>query len=62
MKGKWIPLLCWVAQVLICTAGVVSFIILAISGEQMLSWIPTLLAAIVLLASGLFHIITLLKD
>lgn len=61
MKRKIISYLCWGMQVLICTAAVVSFVILAVSGEKMLPWIPALLLSLYLIYYGIHQIRTLWK-
>ena len=60
MKRK-ISFFCWGLQVLLGTAAVVSFILLACSGENILKWIPALLLSLVLIYSGVQQIIILKK-
>lgn len=61
MTRKIIGCLCWSAQVLICCAAVVSFVILAVGGENMLPWIPALLLSIYLIYYGIHQILILWK-
>lgn len=52
MKDKWI-LISAIIQVVLGIAAIISFIILAIDGENMTKWIFTLILAIVLVVSGI---------
>lgn len=60
MKRK-IAFLCWGLQVLLGTSAVISFIVLASSGENVIKWIPAMLLSLILIYSGIQQIITLRK-
>jgi len=58
MKGLILPII----QILFSVAAIFSFIVLAIGGEPVLRWIPALVMAILLGASGIICIIADRRD
>ena len=56
MKGKW-SLISSIIQVALGVLVIISFIILAMTGENMARWIVTLLLAIAFVVIGIMRII-----
>ena len=56
MKSKW-QLFSSVFQLVVGILGIVSFVMLAINGENMTKWIVTLLLAIAFAVLGVFGIV-----
>lgn len=56
MKSKW-QLFSSVFQLVVGILGIVSFVVLAINGENMTKWIVTLLLAIAFTVLGVFGIV-----
>lgn len=56
MKNKWY-LVASVFQLVIGILAVISFVVLAINGEDMIRWIPTLLLSVAFVVLGIIHII-----
>ena len=61
MKSKWY-LISSIVQMVIGILAIASFVVLSVSGENMIKWIPTLLLAIVFVIIGAIGIIDYKKQ